>query len=112
MISLHRLVQEAYYYHLSDIERRETFGVVYRILCDAFPRRILRRQMYEVWPICEGLIHHVEAAQDKYEDLRLTGFNVQDLDYETMLADAAWYVTSFAASFKLFPPLKPPFPIG
>ncbi|KAJ5959309.1 Tetratricopeptide-like helical [Penicillium vulpinum] len=91
MISLHRLTQEAYYYHLTEKERHDTFHVAYRILCAAFPKRTLRRQMYEVWETCEMLIHHIETAQDKYEDLRPTGLDVQDLEYHTMLADAAWF---------------------
>lgn len=93
MISLHRLTQEAYYYHLFEKERHDTFHVAYRILCAAFPKRTLRRQMYEVWETCEMLIHHIETAQEKYEDLRPTGLNVQDVEYHTMLADAAWYIT-------------------
>lgn len=92
MISLHRLTQEAYYYHLTDQKRHNTFHVAYRILCQAFPKRELRRQMYEVWGVCEALIHHVEIMQDKYEELRQKGFNVQDSDLDIMLADASWYV--------------------
>jgi predicted ATPase len=91
MISLHRLVQEAYYYHMTDEQRRETFGVAYRLLCAAFPKRELRRQMYQVWGTCELLIHHIEAAQDKYQELRsTTGLNVQDPALHIMLADATW----------------------
>ena len=51
--------------------------------------------MYEVWGICEQLIHHIEAAQDKYVELKLTGFNVQDPALDTLLADASWYVHLF-----------------
>ncbi|KAK4208503.1 hypothetical protein QBC37DRAFT_431898 [Rhypophila decipiens] len=91
MISLHRLVQEAYFYHQPEHLRRETFGVAYRVLCEAFPKRELRRQMYEVWETCELLIHHIEAAQDKYELLRPGGFDVQDPTLQIMLADATWF---------------------
>ncbi|UKZ53095.1 hypothetical protein TrVGV298_006883 [Trichoderma virens] len=91
MISLHRLVQEAYYDYQSDTQRHETFQVIYRLLCEAFPKRELRRQMYQVWDTCELLIHHIEAAQDKYEALRPTGLNVQDAALYTMLADATWF---------------------
>lgn len=90
MISLHRLVQEAYYYYLSKEQRCETFTVAYRLLCAAFPERELRRHMYEVWDKCEQLIHHIEASQDKYAGLRATGFDVQDPALERMLADATW----------------------
>ncbi|KAH6627517.1 P-loop containing nucleoside triphosphate hydrolase protein [Chaetomium tenue] len=90
-ISLHRLVQEAYYYYMTDEQRHETFGVAYRVLCEAFPKRELRRQMYQVWGTCELLIHHIEAAQDKYEELRSTGLDVQDPALLIMLADATWY---------------------
>lgn len=91
MISLHRLVQEAYYYHQPEDKRHETFRVAYRVLCEAFPKRELRRQMYQVWGTCELLIHHIEAAQDKYELLRPTGLDVQDPALHIMLADATWY---------------------
>ena len=77
---------------MSEQQRRETFGVAYRILCNAFPERKLRRQMYEVWGECEQLINHIEAAQDKYEDLKRTGYDVQDSALDTLLADASWYV--------------------
>jgi len=89
-ISLHRLVQEAYYYYMSDEQRHGTFRVAYRVLCEAFPKRELRRQMYQVWGTCESLIHHIEAAQDKYEELRSTGLDVQDPALVIMLADATW----------------------
>ena len=90
LISIHRLIQEAYYYHMPEQQRHAIFGVIYRILCEAFPKRVMRRQMYEVWGKCEQLIHHIEAAQDKYEDLKPSGLDVQDPALDTMLADASW----------------------
>lgn len=90
MISLHRLVQEAYYYYMDEERQRETVQVAFRVLCAAFPRRELRRQMYEVWELCELLIHHIEATQDKYEDLREAGMSMQDSEVDMMLADATW----------------------
>lgn len=92
LISIHRLIREAYYDHLSEEKRRDTFRVAYLVLCEAFPKRTLRRQMYEVWETCEQLIHHIEATQDRYEELRLTGLNVQDPAFNILLADASWYV--------------------
>jgi hypothetical protein len=96
MISIHRLIQEAYFYHLSEQERRDTFGVAYRILCEAFPKRIMGRQMYQVWETCEKLIHHIEAVQDKYEELRHTGLNIQEMAWHILLADASWFVCLFS----------------
>jgi len=38
MISIYRFIQEAYFYHMSEQERRDNFGVAYRILCEEFPK--------------------------------------------------------------------------
>lgn len=93
-ISLHRLVQEAYYDCLAEDARRDTFVVVYKLLAKAFPRRAMRRQMYLVWRECDLLMPHIEAAFDKYGELRGNGLSVQDPALDTMMADATWYVGS------------------
>lgn len=98
MISIHRLTQEAYFSHLSDEQRHDTLCVAFRVLCEAFPKRKMRRQMYLVWETCEQLIHHIEAVQDKYEELKPMGLNVQDPAFDTLLADASWYVRLFRES--------------
>lgn len=57
--------------------------------------------MYEVWETCEKLIHHIEAVQDKYEELRSTGLDVQDMGWQILLADASWFVHFFPDSARL-----------
>ncbi|CAK7241120.1 MAG: hypothetical protein STHCBS139747_002578 [Sporothrix thermara] len=101
MISLHRLIHEAYYNYMTDAQRHDAFGVMYRLLCAEFPRRTLRRQMYEVWNKCEMLVHHVEMLQNRYEELHgIRGpgrLDVQDLELHTMLADATWFCSETCA---------------
>ncbi|PVH68706.1 hypothetical protein DL98DRAFT_399751, partial [Cadophora sp. DSE1049] len=70
MISIHRLIQEAYLHYLNESQRQETCEIAYQIMCEAFPKRELRMQMYPVWNRCEKLIHHIAALQDRYEELR------------------------------------------
>lgn len=93
MISIHRLIQEAYLQHLDESQRQETCRIAYQIMCEAFPKRELRRQMYLVWNRCEQLIHHVAALQDRYEELRSLDFDIQDPKFDTLLADVSWYVS-------------------
>lgn len=90
VISIHRLTQEAFYFEMNEEQRRDAFELAYRLVCDAFPKRRMGRHMYEDWGVCEQLIHHVVALQDKYEDLRQRGYDNQDEGLASLMADAAW----------------------
>lgn len=89
-ISLHRLIQEAYYDSLDSATRKDAYTVACALLCDAFPKRVHGRQLYQGWESCAALIPHVVTTQDEYSKMRDEGLDMQSEQYWTLLANAAW----------------------
>ncbi|KAJ3496070.1 hypothetical protein NLG97_g2939 [Lecanicillium saksenae] len=90
-LSIHRLTKEAFYYFLSPEQKQEAFLVALQLLSHSFPKRLHGRHLYQSWNICSQLIHHVDALQEQYEELKAEGFDTQEPSFAILSADASWY---------------------
>ncbi|PVH69154.1 hypothetical protein DL98DRAFT_439632 [Cadophora sp. DSE1049] len=91
-LSIHRLTQEAFYCFLSREQKQEAFLVALQLLSHSFPKRLHGRHLYHSWNICSQLIHHVDALQEQYEELKVEGFDTQEPNFAILAADASWLV--------------------
>jgi len=66
-ISLHRLVQTQFRFHMSSDQRQNAFANAALLLDNIFPTRPRSsHQMYDVWVICRQYLQHVLALMRIY----------------------------------------------
>ena len=91
VLSVHRVVQEAFFY-LHVEERQSAFDAAVRLIDEAFPRQIHGRLMHNKWERCEANIQDVLFLTAKYEDFRKAGRPVAaPPEFGELLKNAAWY---------------------
>ena len=91
ILSVHRVVQEAFFY-LHAEERQAAFDAAVRLIDEAFPRQIHGRLMHNAWERCEANIQDVLFLAAKYEDFKNSGKPVTaPQEFGELLKNAAWY---------------------
>lgn len=58
-MSVHRLVQAQFRYHMNPRENQEAFENAALLLHSAFPKKSRAGQMYHKWLICQVYVQHV-----------------------------------------------------
>ncbi|KUJ20454.1 uncharacterized protein LY89DRAFT_771365 [Mollisia scopiformis] len=91
LISMHRLIQEAYFDWMSLEDRREAFEGLKDLLQDSFSRTA-GRHLYTRWKICSSLIQHVEALVTRYTELGSVEFIVPSESLTYLITNASWQV--------------------
>ena len=67
-ISVHRLVQTQYMFHISAAERLQALSAAADLLWAAFPSADGNRgQLYDRWEQCHLYLQHVLSLRDKYQ---------------------------------------------
>ena len=92
ILSVHRVVQEAFYYlHAEGEERQAAFNAAVRLIEEAFPRQVQGRPLHTAWERCESNIQEVLFLRRKYEDFRNAGRPVTaPPEFGELLKNAAW----------------------
>ena len=90
ILSIHRVVQEAFYYLLTG-ERQAAFEAAVRLVNEAFPKQIHGRPFHKVWERCELYIQEVLFLTQKFEHFRKSEFPVSaPPEFGELLKNAAW----------------------
>ncbi|KAL8711218.1 MAG: hypothetical protein Q9220_004363 [cf. Caloplaca sp. 1 TL-2023] len=92
ILSIHRVVQEAFFYLHVD-ERQPAFDAAVRLIDEAFPRQIHGRPLHSAWERCETYIQEVLFLAAKFEDFEKQGQPLTALpEFSELLKNAAWYL--------------------
>ncbi|KAI0867246.1 P-loop containing nucleoside triphosphate hydrolase protein [Hypoxylon argillaceum] len=70
LISIHRLVQQAYFEQMTTESRQDAFNVTFLLLRKAFPNRNGEIHLYNRWRVCEKLHQHVQALHKMLSEIR------------------------------------------
>ncbi|KGO70255.1 Tetratricopeptide-like helical [Penicillium italicum] len=96
-ISLHRLVQTEFEYHLSVEERRQSFINTSKLLFDVFPRSYTGQRVLDNWDTCQLYIPHVIRLNEHYlkQDKNLSKYQ-PCAEFVKLMAFGAWYLFELA----------------
>ena len=89
VISVHRMIQGEYRYHLTAEQRQERWHDAAMLLRAAFPRQENGSTLFNHWPTCESLIEHVIVMATRFRELSDEGTIPYWEDFVYLLADAA-----------------------
>lgn len=93
-MSVHRLLQHAYFLDMSTAARKISIHNTLVLLRDSFPRNNGANHFYSRWDRCAALHHHIQALRDKVTALELTEpMNNDDQKlYTELIHNGIWYV--------------------
>lgn len=95
VISLHRLVQKAFFFSLSDSERQEVFEAAVKLINSAFPKQINARPLLDCWHVCQKYIQHAITLAQIFQKHKQSRFPIQTLpELSEMLKNCVWSVQS------------------
>lgn len=89
LISVHRLIRDAYFDRMSLEQRLQAFSINIGLLKGSFSRKA-GRHLYDRWALCSRLIQHVQALGDRYNELEKTTFYSPSDDLTVLITDATW----------------------
>ena len=90
LISIHRLIQEAYLDQMSHESRLSAFTMIFSLLRKSFPPRDGHTHLYKRWAICEQLCQHVQALHNLYFSIEANALFRQKAQYQHLIRDNAW----------------------
>jgi hypothetical protein len=102
-LSLHRLVQAQFKYHLSPSSRQQAFENTVQLLCTVFPHANAKKgQLYDEWAECQLYFQHVWNLKNNYKE-SLTGSEPlkPTLAFFSLLKDLIRYVHFAEAHAKI-----------
>lgn len=92
IISVHRVVQEAFFY-VNKTERQDAFTAAARLIYDAFPKQINGRPLHSAWERCERYIQDAIYLADRYVEFGKIKDPVKPPpELRWLLMNAAWYL--------------------
>ncbi|KAL8950292.1 MAG: hypothetical protein Q9222_003658 [Ikaeria aurantiellina] len=92
ILSIHRVVQEAFFYLHID-ERQSAFDAAVRLIDEAFPKQIHGRPLHSAWERCETYIQEALFLAGKFEDFLKQGQPLTAVpEFSELLKNAAWYL--------------------
>lgn len=94
VISLHRLIQAAFFFSLEDAERQNVFESAVKLINSVFPKQVNSRPLLDRWHDCQKYIEHVLALAkifQKYKDGRTPIRTLPELG--ELLKNCVWLVT-------------------
>ncbi|RWA07908.1 hypothetical protein EKO27_g7190 [Xylaria grammica] len=92
LISIHRLVQQAYFDQMTTESCIDTFNTTFSLLREAFPDRRGETHLYNRWPTCESLHQHVQALSRTYTLIKDKSPLHDRFRYQTLIRDDIWYM--------------------
>jgi hypothetical protein len=93
ILSVHRVVQEAFFHIITDT-RQAAFDAAVRLVYEAFPKQVNGRTLHPVWEQCETFIQDAQFVAYKYADFKKAGAPVSaPEELVKLLTHAAWYST-------------------
>lgn len=90
LISIHRLVQQAYFEQMTTESRQDAFNVTFLLLRKAFPNRNGEIHLYNRWRVCEKLHQHVQALHKVYILMKDNNPSLDTSGYQTLIRDDIW----------------------
>lgn len=90
-LSIHRLVQTIFLYHMDSDGLKMSFDVACRLLNSAFPKQRFGRPLIPEWPTCIIFAPHVQSLARKFVEFRHILVTVDDHFLE-VLSNCAWYL--------------------
>lgn len=91
LMSVHRLIQEAYFDKATEMSRVSGFGMILSLLREAFPRNWgTQDHFYKHWAACEALHQHVQALHKVFTRMRTDGYLKPQADYQDLLLRDIW----------------------
>lgn len=104
ILSVHRVVQEAFFY-VNRKERREAFRSAVKLVHNAFPKQINGRPLHHVWDRCDRYIQDAIFLATRYKDFQKINDPISaPSELCPLLMNAAWYlheVSDHTENFKL-----------
>ncbi|KAI1273566.1 hypothetical protein F5Y07DRAFT_402296 [Xylaria sp. FL0933] len=92
LISIDRLVQQAYFDQMTPKSRQDVFNVTFSLLRKAFPNRRGETHLYNCWAVCEQFHQHVQALSKMHTLLKGSGVVLNTSGYQTLIRDDIWYM--------------------
>ena len=92
IISVHRVVQEAFFY-VNRAERQDAFTAAARLIYDAFPKQVNGRPLHSAWERCERYIQDAIYLADRYTEFgKIKALVSPPPELRWLLMNAAWYL--------------------
>ncbi|KAH8601746.1 hypothetical protein B0O99DRAFT_588930 [Bisporella sp. PMI_857] len=94
VLSIHRLVQEAFLYNCGDNDRQEYFDASVQIVYEAFPHQINGRPFFNEWIKCKAAIQHGVSLVERFLEFQgkrsLKSLRPSPV-FGELLKNCAWY---------------------
>ena len=92
IISVHRVVQEAFFY-VNKFERQDAFYAAVYLIYDAFPKQVNGRPLHGAWERCERYVQDGIFLADRYTEFRRIGDPVKaPPELRLLLMNVSWYL--------------------
>ncbi|KAI1108245.1 P-loop containing nucleoside triphosphate hydrolase protein [Nemania sp. NC0429] len=92
LISIHRLVQQAYFDQMTTESRKDALNVTFSLLRKAFPDRKGETHLFNRWGICEQFHQHVQALRKMNISMKDGELILDRSGYQTLIRDDIWYM--------------------
>ncbi|RSL88039.1 hypothetical protein CEP51_001902 [Fusarium floridanum] len=93
ILTIHRLVQVAYLFHIKSDEQQTMFNYASILVNHLFPKQIKGRQLYEKWAQCQKWIQHgasLAALFGKFRDAKVLFEYTRP--FVELMENCAWYM--------------------
>ncbi|RTE84430.1 hypothetical protein BHE90_001017 [Fusarium euwallaceae] len=93
ILTIHRLVQVAYLFHIKSDEQQTMFNYASVLVNHLFPKQIKGRQLYEQWAQCQKWIQHgasLAALFGKFRDAKVLFEYTRP--FVELMENCAWYM--------------------
>ena len=92
ILTIHRVVQEAFFYVNKD-EYATSFNSAVRLINEAFPKQVNGRPLHKSWEKCERFIHEAISLCIKYRDFQKSGKKIEyPPEFCSLLMNCAWFL--------------------
>ena len=93
VISLHRLIQKAFFFSLEEIERQKVFEAAVKLVNSAFPKQINARPLLDRWNECQKYIQHALTLAKIFQKHNNSRVPIQTLpELSELLKNCVWSV--------------------
>lgn len=92
VLSLHRLVQAAFIFHLGEEDRQQAFNSAAYLVNQAFPKQVKGRLFFANWKQCQAYIQHGLSLSYLFAKLGTSNLAVETCDdFVELLTNCAWF---------------------
>lgn len=90
LMSVHRLIQQAYFDRISQNLRCSAFQMMLQLLRKAYPVRDGKMHLFRRWAKCQQLEQHVQAIHMRYKSRKESGLGEAGYEYRQLIRDNSW----------------------